>query len=60
MTGDREACWERFNAAADAYLHRGDANPAKEFLASVEAKFGAEVAERQRKELWNWIKARQK
>jgi len=56
----REACWARFNAAADAYLHRGDANPAKAFLASVEAKFGAEVAERQRKELWNWIKARQK
>ena len=60
MTDEQRACWARFNAAADAYLHRGDSNPAKAFLASVEAKFGAEVAERQRKELWHWIKARQK
>ena len=57
---EKAACWARFLAAADHYLLEGDANPAKAFLASVEAKFGAEVAERQRRELWNWIKARQK
>ena len=49
-----------FKNAADAYLHRQDANPAKAFLEAVEGMFGAEVAQQQRTELWNWIRKRQK
>ena len=60
MESSREACWERFQTAADSLLLAGDAKPAKAFLVRVEGIYGAEVAERQRKELWNWIKARQK
>jgi hypothetical protein len=60
MESSREACWARFKGAADAYLATGDKNPATAFLTRVEAKFGAVVAERQRKELWNWILKRRK
>ena len=60
MNDEQQACWARFKAAADALLLAGDAKPAKAFLTRVEGMFGAEVAERQRRELWNWIKARQK
>jgi hypothetical protein len=60
MESSREACWARFKGAADPYLATGDKNPATAFLTRVEGMYGAEVAERQRRELWNWIKARQK
>jgi hypothetical protein len=58
VEADRAACWQRFKSAADACLADGDTKPATAFLARVDGMFGAEVAERQRRELWNWIKAR--
>lgn len=57
---ERKACWREFKAAADTYLATGDKNAATTFVTRVEGMFGAEVADQQRRELWNWIKARQK
>ena len=54
---EREACWARFLAAANAAIE-GDHEPARAYIASVEARFGAIVAERSRRELWNYVRPR--
>ena len=49
-----------FKDAADAWIHRNDPKPAKDFLALVRAEAGDLVAEQQATELRNWCKERKK
>lgn len=51
----RAECWQRFLRVASAVA---DANygPARQYVADLEARFGAEVAARARAELWSYAK----
>lgn len=56
---DREACFRRFTDAVESYL-RGDRAPGVRLIESVRERFGDEAADRQRRELNNYILAQRK
>ena len=58
LARQRKACWDAFKGAADAFLERGDTTLARNLIDATTARFGPVVGEQQRRELWNWIKAR--
>jgi hypothetical protein len=57
IDADRARCWADFQRVAQAAIE-GNNVPAREYIARIEARFGIEVAQRSRIELWSFVRAR--
>jgi hypothetical protein len=57
LDAERDRCWRSFTSVALAAID-GAYGPAAGYIASIEARFGPQVAERARTELWKFVRAR--